>query len=64
LKTKQTPLKPPLIRGTKKIPFIGNRRKLLFIKKFKTMLDIKFIRENADKVKLAAKQKNIKVDID
>ncbi|MDD3120328.1 MAG: serine--tRNA ligase [Candidatus Gracilibacteria bacterium] len=28
------------------------------------MLDIKFIRENPDKVKLAAKQKNIKVDID
>ncbi|MBP8016689.1 serine--tRNA ligase [Candidatus Gracilibacteria bacterium] len=28
------------------------------------MLDIKFIRENADKVKLAAKQKNIVIDID
>jgi seryl-tRNA synthetase len=28
------------------------------------MLDIKFIRENADKVKLAAKQKNINLDLD
>ncbi len=28
------------------------------------MLDIKFIRENADKVKQAAKNKNIKIDID
>ncbi len=28
------------------------------------MLDIKFIRENADQIKMAAKQKNINVDID
>src|SRR3989338_6715332 len=28
------------------------------------MLDIKFIRENSDRVKTAAKHKNIKVDID
>ncbi|HBA45049.1 TPA: hypothetical protein DEG21_05090 [Patescibacteria group bacterium] len=28
------------------------------------MLDIKFIRENSDKVKLAAKQKNISLDLD
>ena len=28
------------------------------------MLDIEFIRENVDKIKEAAKNKNIKVDID